>query len=163
MARMLVGWDGIMTIVACTRQRWLLTVVVVLAAPWAQSAWEAPGYPGAQQVERRPASTGSFEVPLASVERIRSETRISNLVRPSGQLTQFTYEIPAGASLDAVIAHYRAALREQGETLFECRGRDCGRSNVWANHIYGLAILYGGDNERITPPCCAKVGPTGSS
>jgi len=35
-----------------------------------------------------------------------------------------------------------------GESLFSCEGRDCGRSNHWANYIFKQAILFGPDKNQ---------------
>jgi hypothetical protein len=45
-----------------------------------------------------------------------------------------------------VISHYREVLG--GDVLFQCGGRDCGRSNDWANQVFEQAILYGPDSNQ---------------
>lgn len=39
-------------------------------------------------------------------------------------------------------------LAELDTTLFSCTGRDCGRSNVWANAIFNNALLFGPDDKQ---------------
>jgi hypothetical protein len=43
----------------------------------------------------------------------------------------------------------RAQLNERGaQVLFECTGRDCGPSSIWANDLFGQSRLYGIDNTQ---------------
>ena len=78
---------------------------------------------------------------VSAVEKIRRELRIERKLRLDATAVRITYQIPAGVPLSEVIAHYEEALGS--EALFSCRGRDCGRSNGWANQVFGQAILYG--------------------
>lgn len=45
--------------------------------------------------------------------------------------------------------HYLRWLQEQGaRVLFECEGIRCGRSVVWANRVFGQAVLNGRDGDQ---------------
>ena len=81
------------------------------------------------------------EFVVSAVEKIRRELRIERKLRLDATALRITYQVPAGTPLDEVIAHYRRALG--ANALFSCRGRDCGRSNGWANQVFRQAILYG--------------------
>ncbi len=106
-------------------------------------------FPGAELIEHQEAGdVASHDWVLGSVERIRGATRVSNELRARGSREQATYLLPSGVGLEEAIDHYREALRAEGTELFDCRGRDCGRSNLWANQIYGQAILYGSDRDQ---------------
>ena len=53
------------------------------------------------------------------------------------------------SSTAAAGARMREALRALGDdVLFRCSGRDCGRSNDWANQVFGQATLYGPDRNQ---------------
>ena len=39
-------------------------------------------------------------------------------------------------------------ISQTGEILFECEGRDCGTSNIWANDLFNNADLYGRDDYQ---------------
>ena len=80
------------------------------------------------------------------MEKIRRELRIERKLRLDATAVRVTYQIPAGVPLSEVIAHYEEALGS--EALFSCRGRDCGRSNGWANQVFGQAILYGPESNQ---------------
>ena len=83
---------------------------------------------------------------VSAVEKIRRELRIERKLRLDATAVRVTYQIPAGVPLSEVIAHYEEALGS--EALFSCRGRDCGRSNGWANQVFGQAILYGPESNQ---------------
>ncbi|MCY4343490.1 MAG: DUF4892 domain-containing protein [Gammaproteobacteria bacterium] len=78
---------------------------------------------------------------VSAVEKIRRELHIERKLRIDATAVRVTYRIPAGVPLREVIAHYEKALG--ANALFSCRGRDCGRSNGWANQVFGQAILFG--------------------
>jgi hypothetical protein len=64
-----------------------------------------------------------------------------------GALESATYRIPEGSTVVEVAAHYRA--QPEGGILYQCASRECGRSNEWANVVFGKPVLYGPDaNQR---------------
>lgn len=76
---------------------------------------------------------------------IRSETMARLPVKGVGQL----YEVTAGVNREEARDHYLAELQARGaQVLFECSGRNCGRSNVWANQIFDQSSLYGRDSNQ---------------
>ena len=81
------------------------------------------------------------EFVVSAVEKIRRELRIERKLRLEATVLRVTYQVPAGTPLEEVVAHYQEALG--ADALFTCRGRDCGRSNGWANQVFRQAILYG--------------------
>ncbi len=86
------------------------------------------------------------EYALGRVDRTRRDVRVEHEVRTSASREWATYEMPSGTSTEEVIRHYLTVL--DIEPLFSCRGRDCGRSNLWANQIFNRAILYGPDANQ---------------
>lgn len=84
--------------------------------------------------------------PVREVNKeIRSATMARLPVKGVGQL----YEITRGANREEARDHYLRELQTLGaQILFECSGRNCGRSNVWANQIFGESRLYGRDTNQ---------------
>lgn len=77
--------------------------------------------------------------------QIRSEKKARIPVRGDGRL----YQINRDASRGEARAHYQSLLQARGaRVLFECSGRACGRSNVWANQVFDQATLYGRDSDQ---------------
>lgn len=83
---------------------------------------------------------------VSGVEKIRRELRIDRKLRIAATEERVTYQIPSGTPLGEVIEHYQRVLGPAA--LFECRGRDCGRSNGWANQVFELAVLFGPDRNQ---------------
>lgn len=86
------------------------------------------------------------EYALGRVDRTRRDVRVEHEVRASATREWATYEMPPGTVPADVVDHYLRLVG--GDALFSCRGRDCGRSNYWANNIFKRAILYGPDTNQ---------------
>ena len=48
--------------------------------------------------------------------------------------------MPRDSDVDSVFTQLK-----QAQPAFECEARACGRSNLWANNLYGIRQLYGRD------------------
>lgn len=83
------------------------------------------------------------ELIVGRVDKTRRDVRTEGKIRTAARLQSATYRIPGGTPRQEVVDHYLNLLG--GDTLFSCHGRDCGRSNHWANHIFRQAKLYGPD------------------
>ena len=106
-----------------------------------------PAYPGATVIaasEDEVATTHEFIT--SPVEKIRRELKIEQMLRVTARARAATFEAPQGTPLGELIEHYDLALKD--DRLFECRGRDCGRSNQWANQVFGQPLLYGPDANQ---------------
>ncbi len=122
----------------------------------AQGAGDVPGardpagvvrYPRSWIVEYDRQQDGApREFIVTRVDRVRRELRVENLRRVDADQEAATYQVAAGTRLEDIVAHYRAAIG--GQLLFSCSGRDCGRSNDWANQVFQQAILYGPDRNQ---------------
>lgn len=77
--------------------------------------------------------------------QIRSETMARLPVLGEGRL----YEIARDSSREKARDHYITLLQARGaQILYQCTGVECGRSNVWANQIFGQRVLYGRDESQ---------------
>ena len=127
---------------------WLLLALTPSLAAAAADMPGAADLPGLDRFPRawiiayeRQDEFAPREFIVSAVEKIRRELHIEQKLRLDATAVRITYQIPTGVPLSEVIAHYEQALA--ADALFNCRGRDCGRSNVWANQVFGQAILYG--------------------
>lgn len=76
---------------------------------------------------------------------MRSETMARLPVSGEGRL----YRIDRDSSRAKAREHYLQLLQARGaQVLFDCTGIACGRSNVWANQIFGQRVLYGRDSTQ---------------
>ena len=134
--------------------RWLILAALPVGAVTA--AEDVPGSRDPLGIERFPDSwivayqlderPRSHIFVLGRLSRIRRDLRVEHEVRAASTLERVTYEMPAGTLREEVIAHYQERIG--GERLFSCRGRDCGRSNLWANEVFKEAVLYGPDANQ---------------
>jgi len=131
----------------------LLTVSGVWAA---EDAGEPPSlndlspYPNAQLVEEKQQEEArNYPVFRNRVSKIRGRIRSTDGQWLNGTLSRRIYEIPRGHSSDEAFAFFGDALAElDAKPLFNCSGRDCGPSHLWANDIFRVAFLYGYDSDQ---------------
>lgn len=99
---------------------------------------------GSKQIDSR-SEEGTFDFILSGAEKIRRDIVIDRLQEVTGQRETRTWQVPVSANLqrlaDSITAEFTASL-------FACRGRDCGRSNVWANAVFENALLFGPDDKQ---------------
>jgi hypothetical protein len=130
-----------------------MSLVLLLLAPAAIAASDIAGASDPAGIVRVPHSwivvyerdddLRNREFVVSRVDKTRRDVRVEREVRTLARLVSVTYEMPRNIRPEEVINHY---LNQFGAgEAFSCRGRACGRSNDWANHIFGQAILYGPD------------------
>ncbi len=137
----------------CKRCLWLLAFIPGLTVAIAE---DLPGAVEPDGLDRFPRAwiiafdwereLAPREFVVSSVEKIRRELLIERKLRLEATALRVTYQVPEGTPRQEVVAHYQQALGPQA--LFTCHGRDCGRSNDWANQVFGQAILYGPDADQ---------------
>jgi len=86
---------------------------------------------------------------FSPVREVNNEIRSAAMARLPVKGVGQLYEVQGGANREEARDHYLRELQARGaQILFECTGRACGRSNVWANQIFGQSSLYGRDNNQ---------------
>jgi phenylpyruvate tautomerase PptA (4-oxalocrotonate tautomerase family) len=90
-----------------------------------------------------------YRFALGAVVKINRDVRIDKEQQLSGELTRTTWEMPKSFDPDELLIEFRdQVVRQKGEILFECAGRDCGPSNIWANDLFNNADLLGRDDYQ---------------
>lgn len=130
--------------------RRLAKLLLILAGAAPHAAEDVSGSSDPAGIERFPRSwiveyndlpSGPYEFVTAPVDRIKRVLRVE-AVRVQGPLRRVTYRMSDQTRLDDVIAHYEARVGAASPGIvFSCRGPDCGRSTIWANHVFGVAEL----------------------
>ncbi|MCG7199533.1 DUF4892 domain-containing protein [Marinobacter pelagius] len=78
-------------------------------------------------------------------DEIRSETMARLPVSGEGRM----YLLNRDASREEARDYYQRLLQARNASvLFECSGVSCGRSVIWANRIFGQAVLNGRDSQQ---------------
>lgn len=132
----------------------LLWLLLPLLSPVVQAQSGLPfglhAYPLSTVISQQQRSEPDYRLMLGGIVKINGLVRSDRELRLQAQLTRITWQLPAGHGPDAGFGHLRRQLLEQGaQLLFECAGRQCGPSNLWANDIFGQARLYGVDNSQL--------------
>lgn len=139
--------------------RWILSVLLAVLSTAASSGTYANDFtesvlalePLHEAKIIRQTQQDSLEkiYPQGSVRRISGQMRYSGEVSVRGALDTLTVQLaPTHEALDAFSAS-RAVLHEQdAQMLYWCMARECGPSNLWANHVFKNARLYGPDDSQ---------------
>lgn len=132
------------------RSVWMLAalVVTVIAAPTAYADL-IPDFPEARLESERQIRSPSHRVMLSPIREVRNEIRSESIARVAVEGRGRLLQINADASRSEARSWYQGQLNGlSAEVLFDCSGRECGRSNVWANQIFNQATLYGRDQDQ---------------
>ncbi len=130
-----------------------------LALAPARAATDVPGSRDPEGLERFPdsqivaytpsAETRNYEFITGRVDRISRAVRVDDSVRVAAQLTRVSYRAPDRARLADVVDHYQRLIRaRKARVAFTCHGRDCGRSTIWANDVFGVKELVAPDSAQ---------------
>ena len=130
---------------------WLLALLVVGTLSAAMSIQAAPIAPfplGTVETQRDLVSP-AHRVLLSPVREVNHEIRADSMIRPSVDGFARLVRINEDSSRREARDYYLTQLSQRhAQILFQCSGRGCGRSNVWANQIFGQATLYGNDEDQ---------------
>ncbi|AOY90161.1 DUF4892 domain-containing protein [Marinobacter salinus] len=97
----------------------------------------------------KPISSPGHLVLFSPVREVNNEIRSETLARLPVTGEGRLYEIARDSSREKARDHYIRLLQGRGaQILYECTGIGCGRSNVWANQIFGQRELYGRDSGQ---------------
>ncbi|MFC3608939.1 DUF4892 domain-containing protein [Stutzerimonas tarimensis] len=128
---------------------------IVGLAVFAQTAWavDVPGsedlptlsrYPQAEIIDYSRETVAERLYPMGSLQRIGGRLRMNDQVVVGGELTGITYQLPRiHSGLEAFTLTRQALLEQDAELLYWCEARECGSSSLWANSVFGKAMLYG--------------------
>lgn len=128
----------------------LPSLCFVSSASSQQEAWLSVAKPSLKRVVYDTSNDGaSWLLPLGPIERIDGLWLPEKRLRLEGQLRRRTIEFNAAQSEQKIFDAYQKVLTEQGaQLLFRCFGRDCGRSNNWANRFFSVYQLYGKEDSQ---------------
>lgn len=131
-----------------SRRHLVIALMALLFSPlYAVAA--IPAFSLATVEESRRIETPGHLVMLSPIREINNQIRSETMARVgvSGQGTLL--EVRSDSNRQDARAYYLDALRALDATvLFECTGRACGRSTVWANQIFNESRLFGRDQDQ---------------
>ncbi|WP_432694895.1 DUF4892 domain-containing protein [Marinobacterium sp. YM272] len=129
----------------------LLVLSVLCASVSAQAGlpdWLEP-VPRSQAIQERSMNAPDYRLILGRVLKINGLIRTDRELRLSGVLERTTWQLPSSETPESGFRYFRDQLLKNGaEILFECEGRQCGASNIWANDLFETARLYGVDETQ---------------
>lgn len=106
-------------------------------------------FPDSRLEQEVTISSPGHLVLFSPVREVNNEIRSAAMARLPVKGVGQLYEVQGGANREEARDYYLRELQARGaQILFECSGRNCGRSNVWANQIFDQSSLYGRDNNQ---------------
>ncbi len=130
---------------------WLLLICLAFPLPLLAEVDApdiAPFEQASLEAKKEIASAGHL-VLFSAVREVNDEIRSESMARLPVQGIGQLWAIGRDAARNEARRHYRSELQSlDARILFECVGRECGRSNVWANRIFGESKLYGRDENQ---------------
>lgn len=135
---------------------WRWPAIIILSLPWFSLAASGPEpqlpfepYPRSKLDQYTERSVADYTLPMSAWRRIGGEWQLERSERLSGELQRATYRIDDGHAPAEAHAWWLERLQGLGaRSLFSCRGRACGSSNLWANNAFGNRELYGLDESQ---------------
>jgi len=132
----------------------LLLVCANAGAAYAASPRElletVAGFPHVEAVNSAAREVVDYEVGLGALQKVRGVWRFERSERLDGHLDRRTWQVVDGYSSREVMAEVRARIQglRGSALLFQCQGRDCGRSVQWANGVFDQRVLYGREDDQ---------------
>lgn len=110
--------------------------------------WLEP-FPRSRLIQEKSLDAPDYRLMLGRIIKINGQIRTDRELRLQGSLERNTWQLPVGQGPEEGFRHFRQQLQAGGaEILFECSGRQCGASNLWANDLFATARLYGVDESQ---------------
>lgn len=128
---------------------WVTALLVCGSATVSAQMPPPEPFPDSQLEQEVTISSPGHLVLFSPVREVNNEIRSAAMARLPVKGVGQLYEVLGGANREEARDHYLRELQTRGaQVLFECSGRNCGRSNVWANQIFDQSSLYGRDNNQ---------------
>lgn len=106
-------------------------------------------YPETRLETERQIHSPSHRVMLSPIREVRNEIRSESVARVPVEGQGRLLQLNPDTSRQQARTWYQAQLEGLGaDFLFDCSGRECGRSNAWANQIFHQSTLYGRDQDQ---------------
>jgi len=106
-------------------------------------------FPLSQEISSLERKEPDYRLMLGGIIKINGLVRSDREQRLNAGLMRTTWQLPSGYSPEDGFNFFRKQLLDrQANVLFECAGRQCGPSSLWANEVFGQARLYGVDNSQ---------------
>lgn len=124
----------------------LVQILVLISAAHSVSALE-PILGSEQKVYDTQKSKDHWLI-LGAIQRINGSLKPEAETRLQANVTQWLWQLPEGRNSEEGFNELKTQLSKQTTTLFECKGRECGLSNDFANQVFKQSILYGRDSDQ---------------
>ncbi len=125
----------------------LMACLIAYSLPLA--ALELERYPTSYERQVQAQSVRNHHLVGSAIRKVTGRLRARQELWLEGELQRQVLQLPEGHTVDDAMAHYLRQLEKlRADFLFQCAGRDCGPSNLWANDVFKVAQLYGPNKDQ---------------
>ena len=105
---------------------------------------ELQPFPYSSVQSQKVSEVPDYRLVLSPVSKVNGRLHVNKSRRLNANMVRVLYRLNDGFDLSEVWNFYQQQLqRENAEVWYQCYGRDCGVSALWANSIFGKAKLSG--------------------
>lgn len=141
---------------AWQRARWsvVLALGLLLSSAIGNAASHAESLvvPGSTLLESAQLETADQLIPLGSVKEGRDgRASPERSERVGGRLQKALYQLPSELSIKESRELLQASVKVEAghdRLLYQCDGRECGQTNLWATDVFGESLLLGNDRTQ---------------
>lgn len=127
----------------------LLLVTPALQAAEFEIPLQLNPFPQSQLISSEQRQEPDYRLMLSGIMKINGRIRTDRDQRLQASLSRMTWQLPDGYDPQSGFSFLRAQLDDRGaQVMFECSGRQCGPSSIWANDVFDQSRLYGIDNTQ---------------
>jgi len=127
----------------------LLLVTPAMQAAEFEISLQLNPFPQSQLISSEQRQEPDYRLMLSGIMKINGRIRTDRDQRLQASLSRMTWQLPDGYDPQSGFSFLRAQLDDRGaQVMFECSGRQCGPSSIWANDVFDQSRLYGIDNTQ---------------
>lgn len=123
-------------------------VITLLLSSWQLRA-ELQPFPYSKIQHQQTQQIPDYRLILSPVTKVNGRLHVEKSRRLNANMVRALYRLEDDFELSEAWSFYQMQLqRQNAEVWFQCHGRDCGVSALWANDIFGQAQLGGLESSQ---------------
>ncbi len=124
-------------------------LILFLAFVGMQASAELQPFPYSNLEHQKVEQLPDYRLILSPVTKVNGRLHVSKSRRLNVNMVRALYRLADDFDLAEAWGFYQQQLqRQNAEVWYQCHGRDCGVSALWANDIFGLAKLGGLESSQ---------------
>lgn len=128
--------------------RWMM-FLVLSSFPLLSAAESFIPPAGAQLLDEKQQIEGHFRIAKGRIRGVNNRWQFEDEDNINGMASFRTWQLDDSVNYLDNVAYIKQRLEQaDGEVIYQCQGRSCGASNIWANSYFNDWRLYGPDDRQ---------------